>query len=142
MAHRDRLRALEVRVAGHHPRGVVSSLHGKRVHGPGNSLDQRASRRAGVQPEVERDLVVPRPARVQGGTGRSDLSQPPLDSGVDVLVRLGEGEPALAHLFADGAKAPLNGLQLRGRQQAGGREPARMRDAPGDVIREQLEVHV
>ena len=48
MAHRDWLRALDVREAGHHPRGVVCGTQGERVHCSGDSINQRAGRRASV----------------------------------------------------------------------------------------------
>jgi hypothetical protein len=79
MSYRDRLRALKMRVAGHHPAGVGVSLRAKSLDHRGDLGCQLARTRAAVETEVEGDLVVARPARVQGGPGGRDLRQAPLD---------------------------------------------------------------
>jgi len=77
---------------------------------------------------------------VQGRACRGDLSQPSLDRGVDVLVRVGQLELAALQLTLDSAKAAFDGRQLRASDDSGGGKPARVRDAAGDVIGVELEV--
>lgn len=79
---------------------------------------------------------------MQRGTGRRDLGQPPLDRGVNVLVGIDECEGARIELFVDPPEPSLDGGQLRGRDDAGRREPSRVRDAAGDVKGVQLVVGV
>lgn len=71
---------------------------------------------------------------------RRDLGQPPLDGGVDVLVRLGELERAGVQLTLDAAQATLDGCELRRLQDSGRSEAPRMRDAARDVEGIELEV--
>jgi hypothetical protein len=96
--------------------------------------------RAAVEPQVQRDLVVPRATCVQGGAGRRDFGQPPLDGRVDVLVGLFEIELTGVELAPDPPETSLDRGQLRFGQKAGRGQPARVRDAPGDVERIELEV--
>ena len=71
---------------------------------------------------------------------RRDLGQPPLDRGVDVLVRIGQLELAVLQLTLDAAEAAFDGGQLRTSDDSGGGKPARVRDAAGDVVGVELEV--
>jgi hypothetical protein len=138
----DRLRALQVRIARHDPAGVALCLRAKSLD-HGSNLDcELPGRCSAVEAEVQRDLVVARPARVQRGSGGCDLGQPPFDGGVNVLIGVEEREGAGIELLADAAKATLDRGQLRGGEDAGGSEPARMRDAAGDVKEVQLVVGV
>ena len=59
---------------------------------------------------------------------------------MDVLVRLAERKLARVQLAPDSPQAPLDRLQLRGLQEAGRGQPARVGDAAGDVVRIELEV--
>jgi len=77
---------------------------------------------------------------VQGRACRRDLGQPPLDRGMDVLVRVGQLELAVLQLTLDAAEAALDGRQLRTSDDSGGGKPARVRDAAGDVVGVELEV--
>jgi hypothetical protein len=77
---------------------------------------------------------------VQRRACRRDLGQPPLNRGVDVLVRVGQLELAVLQLTLDAAKATFDGRQLRTGDDSGGGKPARVRDAAGDVVRVELEV--
>jgi len=61
-------------------------LCGEHIDQPGKACDRLSRRVAAVQPQVERDLVVARPARVKGRSGGRDLGETALDGGVDVLV--------------------------------------------------------
>ncbi len=77
---------------------------------------------------------------MQGRACRRDLGQPPLDRGMDVLVRVGQLELAVLQLTLDAAEAALDGRQLRTSDDSGGGKPARVRDAAGDVVGVELEV--
>jgi len=57
---------------------------------------------------------------VHGRACRCDLGQPPLDRGVNVLVRVGQLELAVLQLTLDAAKAALDGRQLRTSDDSGG----------------------
>ena len=140
MADRHRLGALNVRVSGHEPGrvgGRPGSQHIDQLRETGDGLGRRVP---AVQPEVERDLVVAGPARVQGRPRRSYLGEPALDGGVDVLVGRSELEIAGVELALDPSQAALDGGQLRRRQQPRGLEPTCMRDAPSDVVRIELVI--
>ena len=83
MADRDRLGPLEMRVAGHRR---LRLLLGAVEQTPGERRDRRprlGGRVGDVEPERRRDLVVPRPARMDLP---ADLAEQALDRGVDVLV--------------------------------------------------------
>ena len=77
---------------------------------------------------------------MQGSAGRRDFGQPPLDGRVDVLVGLFEIELTGVELAPDPPETSLDRGQLRFGQKAGRGQPARVRDAPGDVERIELEV--
>jgi hypothetical protein len=96
--------------------------------------------RAAVKPNIQRDLVVARPARVQRGAGRRELRQPALDCRVDVFVGLLEIELTGVEFVFDPPEAALDCGQLRSGQKARRGQPARVRNAPGDVERIELEV--
>jgi hypothetical protein len=59
---------------------------------------------------------------------------------VDVLVRFRENELASVDLALDSSEPALDGRELRGCQEPRGRQPARVGDAPGDVVRVELEI--
>jgi hypothetical protein len=61
---------------------------------------------------------------------------------VDVLVGVEERECAGIQLFADTPQSALDGCQLRGGDDTGGRQTARVRDAARDVEGVKLEVSV
>lgn len=138
----DRLRALKVGISGHRPGGVLARLGGQGIDSSAYGADHLARSGPAVEAEVERHLVVARPTRVQGGARRRDLGQSPFDDGVDVLVRVEEYELSGIELAFDAAQTSLDGGQLRRRQEPGGCKPARMGDAPGDVVWIQLEVNL
>jgi hypothetical protein len=77
-----------------------------------NLSGELAGRRTAIKAEVEGDLVVARPACMQGGPSWRDLREPPLDRRVDVLVGVEERERAGIKLFADAAQSSLDGGQL------------------------------
>jgi hypothetical protein len=103
---------------------------------------QLAGGGAAVETEVKRDLIIARPARVQGGTGRRYLRQPPLDRRVDVLIGVEKIEGAGIKLFAHPPQTSLDGGQLRGGDDSGGSQPSCVGDAAGDVKGVQLVIGV
>ena len=140
MADGDWLGTLKVRVTGHHPRGMDAGFGGKGL-GRTRDLGHEGARGGpAVQPQVEGNLVVARAARMERGTGRRDLRQPPLDRGVDVLVGVEERELAFVELASDPAKASLYGRQLALGQKLRRRKAASVRDAAGDVERVEVVI--
>src|SRR5213596_389416 len=137
----DRLRALEVRVAGEECCAMAAGERGERaLHAGQGGVDGVA---LGAQPEaqVERHLIVPAPAGVELPADRADeLGEAPLDRHVDVLVGGQEAEAAGVELAAH-AREPL----LEARALAPGEEPrahqrAHVRHAAGDVVRVEAAV--
>ena len=125
MREENRLRALQVRVAWHW-----------RVQSVGRAVDQRRLDRREpcedpgdgvleVQPLVDRDLIVARPAGVELAADGADLLlEPPLDVHVEVLELRPEGERAVLDLPPHLGE-PVEGLgELGWRQQAGALERA------------------
>jgi hypothetical protein len=113
VANRDRLRALKVGVTGHHPAGVAVRLPAKGIHNSSDLGRELAGGGSAVETEVQRDLVVARPTRVEGGAGGRDLGEPALDGDVNVLVGVEEVEGACVELFANPAQTPFDRGQLR-----------------------------
>ena len=64
------------------------------------------------QAQIQSDLVIARPPRMQRGAGRRDLGQTPLDGRVDVFIRWSELESATVQLTPDAAQAALDRCQL------------------------------
>jgi hypothetical protein len=130
-AERDRLRALEVRVAGHERVGLRL---GDVEHGQREGADRVQRLGAGVldvEPHRGRDLVVARAARVDLPAHFAEL---PLDRRVDVLVFLGdrwqvERRQHLVYL-----------RELIVVEQPGRVQPPRMETRPLAVVGEQLRV--
>ena len=140
MTERDRLRALEVRVARHQPLGVPLGLRGQRVDQLGEAEDRLPRRVPAVEPQVERDLVVARSPGVQRGTGRRELRQATFDGGVDVLVGVLKLELAAVELALDPSESTFDRGQLALRDDPGRRKAMGVREAAGDVVRIELEV--
>ena len=98
----DRLRALEVRVAGHRPVLVALGELDERALQLLQLLERLQRVRAREHRHVGRDLVVARARGVELAADRADdLRQPPLDRHVDVLVVLAERERAAVELLLD-----------------------------------------
>ncbi len=135
MGQRDRLRALEMRVAGHHPTRVTASLGGERLDHLRERGRQLRRGNPAVQPKVQRDLVVARSPGVQGCAGGRDFGKPSLDGGVDVFVRVFEIEFPRVELALDPAQAALDrGEPGFGKKARRGQAP-RVGNAAGDVER-------
>lgn len=103
MADCHRLRALKVGVPGHHPPGMSTSLGGESLDDYGDRGHQVRRRMPAVKPQVQRDLVVARAARMKGGPSGSELGQAALDGRMDVLVGVAEIEFTCVELAPDAA---------------------------------------
>ena len=131
MAERHRLRALEMRVAGHQRLRVLFRAveqHARESLDPRRCLGARVQR---PQPERRDDLVVPRPARVDLPP---DLAEQALDRGVHVLVGL------LDHRRVERGEPRLDLRELLRLEDPGDGEPPRVQPRALDVVREQLGV--
>ena len=131
MPDRDRLRALQVRVARHRRLGF---LLGAREH----VACQPAQRAVGfeacildIEPQRRSHLVV---ARAAGMDLPPDVAEQALDHGVDVLV--------VRETIRGGhrRKDPLRLLELRVVEQAGGMQAPGMEPRAFEVVRQQLGV--
>ena len=128
MAERHGLRALQVRVPGHHR---LRLRLGEGEDDERERVDRLARLRAGVehvQPERRGDLVV---ARAAGVDLAADLAEQPLDRGVDVLV----GLDVAGRVLRDLREARLGLVELLVRQQAGRSEPPRVLGGRLAVVR-------
>ena len=87
MREQDRLRPLQVRVAGHDETLVRLGYRQERAHRLEQAVSYASCGIPNEEVQVERHLVVAAPTRVQLERHVSDdLAQPPLDGRVHVLV--------------------------------------------------------
>ena len=112
MADGDGLRSLQVRIPGHQPPGVGGGLLAKDLDQIGQTRCRVGGHVPAEQAQIQSDLVIARPPRVQRGAGRRDLGQTPLDGRVDVFIRWSELESATVQLTPDAAQAALDRCQL------------------------------
>ena len=135
MGKRDRLRALEMRVAGHHGVEMAMGERDQRAAQFADERDHLGQFVAQIEPQVERDLVVARARGMQLAPGRADpLGQAALDRQMDVLVGKLEAEAAGSDLALDRAQAGDDFGGLGAPQQARPRKHPRMRDRAADVM--------
>ena len=137
----DRLRALEVRVAGEERVAMAAGERGERaLHSGQGGVDGVA---LGAQPEaqVERHLIVPAPAGVElPADGADELGEPPLDRHVDVLVGGQEAEAAGVELAAHAREPALEARALAPGEEPRAHQRAHVRHAAGDVVRVEAAV--
>ena len=137
----DRLRAAQVRV-GRHQR-VAGALGAGRqdLHERDDRLLHRRHAALQVQPQIDRDLLVARPAGVQPAAGVADArDQLALDERVHVLVVLGRGrveERLVAAVRQHLLEPRLDRGRIRWTEHAGARERLRPRQAAAHVVLEQ-----
>ena len=132
MADRDRLRALEVRVAGHRRLGLDLRPLEDRAGERGDARIRLHASVGDVEPERRRDLVVPRPAGVDLA---ADLAELPLDRAVDVLVAGVDGS-----LARDPGERLFRRDELGIAQQSGRMQPPRVDERRAAVVRQELRV--
>ncbi len=142
MADGHRLSTLEMGVARHDPGRVSARLGSDRFDHIGERRNELRRGHPAVEPQVQGHLVVARTPGVKRRAGRGDLREAPLDRGVNVLVGLAELELSAVELALDPAQAALDCGQSTSREEACLGQPARMRDAPGDVERIELEIRL
>ena len=140
MTDRDGLRPLEMGVAGHQPRSVGAALGSESVDGACYREHELGGGPTAVEPEIQGDLVVAGPTRVQVRAGRGQLGEAALDSGVNVLVSVSELESAPVELSFDLPKAALDGSDSPFRQQASSCKRACVRSTACDVDLIKLEI--
>ena len=89
-----------------------------------------------VQTEIERHLLVPRPAGVEPAPGIADaLDEFAFDERVDILVwRVANDPGARPNVAPDGLEAAANGVGVGRRQHPGAAEGGRPGFAPGQVV--------
>ena len=111
------------------------------VDQPGQGLDGVGAGLLEPQVQVGGDLVVAAAAGVELAPGRADqLGQAPLDRAVDVLVAVGEGEPAGSSSPATWARPSSRSLPSPDLQHPGPDQAAHMGPAPGHVLAPQPPV--
>ena len=133
VAESDGLRPLQMRVPGHHRRGL---RFGEGEHHERERVDRLASLGAGVehiQAEGSRHLVVPGPSRVNLA---SDVAEKALDRRVDVLVRI----DVAVRILCDLGQTCLRVVELLGRQQPCASQPARVLGGRLAVVRQELGI--
>ncbi len=133
MAERHRLRALQVRVAGHHRLGLRLGEGEDDERERVDRFARLGARVEHVQAERSRDLVVPRPPGVDLA---ADVAEQPLDRGVHVLVRL----EVAVRILRDLGEAGLRLVELLLGQQPGRGESSRVLGRRLAVVRQQLGV--
>ena len=102
MAERDRLRALQMREAGHDVGGMGQRLFRHRRLQAGELAAKRVDGVADPEPEVDGDLIVARARRMQAAGGRPEaLGEAGLDIHIDVFERTLERERALLDFATD-----------------------------------------
>ncbi len=138
VAEGDRLRPLQVRVT-RHGNGCVGLGQGHEGQpGPRRLVGERGQLAPQPQANVESDLVVAAPTRVQlAGHPPDRVRQGALDVHVHVLTRHRELEPTCADLSGDRREPPADRAELLLLQDPLRREHAGVRDRAGDVLERQ-----
>ena len=99
VAPRDGLGGLQMGEAGHDPIGPGLGLRQKGLHQGGQAGNRGIALVAHPQPEIDGDLIIARPRRVQSACGfADDLFQPGFHIHVDVFQIGPEGETARFNL--------------------------------------------
>ncbi len=114
----NRLRALQMRVAGNEHVGIFLAERDEGALQIGDFAEQRDDFIAQPEPHVERDLVVARAGGVEFRAGGNALGQLGLDVHVDVFELGLPFEFAGADFPADGVEAADDGVQFIFRQHA------------------------
>ena len=120
MGERDRLRALQMGVAGHHGVEMAMGERDQRAAEFPGEPDHLGQFVAEIEPQIERDLVVARSRGMELAPRRADpLGQAALDREMDILVGEREAEAAGIDLALDRAQAGDDLGGLGAAQQAG-----------------------
>ena len=120
MAEGHRLRRLQMGEARHHRRRMRERGLGESELKPGEQRVDGIDLVADIEAEVGRDLIVPRPRRMQFAGDRPDqLGEAALDIEMDVLERAAEGEGAGLDLACDLVEAARDLARIRLGDDAG-----------------------
>ncbi len=135
MRERHRLRALQMRIAGHDRRDVAPRKPNQRRAQLSNQVDHTGNFVAEIEPHVESDLIVARAPGVQLAPGLANQrDQPALDREVDVFVGDIELEASIRDFTFDALESADDRAQLVRLEQSDLREHLRMRDRPANVV--------
>ncbi len=94
-----------------------------------------------IQPQVERDLLVARPARVESPAGVANaLDEFPFDEAVNVFVRTGHKSLVAAPFFENGFQRGHDRRRVCRVHHGGSAERLGPRDAAGDVVFEERAI--
>ena len=141
MGDQHRLGRAEMRERRHQRVARRRGLRGQCVDDARHRALQQRNAAAQIQAQIQRHLLVARPARVQTAAGVAEaLDQQPLDEAVDVLVRAVDecriGSPLVEH----GGERVFDLTRFVRRQHAGLRQRARPRHAAGHIVFEEAAI--
>ena len=143
MRERDGLCALKVRVARHESLDLVGRAldEGSReIEDRSIELHQRVDHK---KPEVQGDLIVPAPARMQlPGDLAHQIPEAMLDDRVHILEVARPGEALLIHLFEDPLEPFDYSLYLGCREDPLSAEHSRVRETAANVVTEDAMVEL
>ena len=131
----NRLRPLQMRIAGHDGLGMRLRLFAQDLLHLQKLFDHAGNFLAQIQPEIERDLIVPASCRMQALAGVADFrGQQRLDVHVDILVVGGKRNLARLDLRQKLRQPLLDFLVVLRRENAAVAEHLRVRHGAGDVL--------
>ena len=135
MRERHRLRALQMRVAGHDRRDVPPRDPNQRGAQLRNQRNHAGQLVAQVKPHVECDLIVARSPGVQLAPRLANQrNQPPLDREMDIFVGDIELEASALDFIFDPLEPRGDRAHLARLEQSDLREHLRMRDRAANVV--------
>ena len=110
VAEGDRLRPLQVGIAGHDGIRMRFRLAAQGSDQGMDAVPQRLALPAQVQPEIQRHLIVAAAGRVETPARVADAAgQLALDEGMDILRSIVDGEPAAGKILRNPAKPLRDG---------------------------------
>jgi hypothetical protein len=141
MGQRDGLGPLEVGIPGNNHVEVLTGLSEER---PLHILEARLQRPkviSQIQPEIERDLIVPAPAGMKLSSHRAhEFRQPAFHRHMNVLVRIRERETVFTKLVSNLFEPAHQGAPFRTGQDFGFFQGLAMGEAAQDIVFEQLSI--
>ena len=144
VSQQDRLRRLQVCLAGHDRGRVRRRLGGQRRNHVEYAVGDPPHRVAQPQPKQRGHLIVSRPARPQPSTEviADPIDQPPLQRPVHVLVGDQRKETAVGHVLTEAVQTGQQPVSLFLGQQPGPEQHPCVRLRRGDVIGRKHPVEV
>ena len=144
VGQQDRLRGLQVRLAGHDGARMSRGLAGQCADKVQRARGHPPERVAQPHPEQRGHLVVSRAAGPQPTTqvGPDPVDQSPLQRGVHVLVGDQRSETPVGEVLGQAVQAGQQPVALIVGQQSGVEEDLRVGLGRGDVVRRQHPVEV